>query len=230
MKSNTTIFTIAILAALTLCTANLFAATINWNVFDITNTSNPTADVSTDGDLVYANSGGNIGSNFTVNSVTFSGGQLLDSQDKYDNLSTRVTGLSDGTYQAMLRSAARSFAGANTITLSVLPSATYQVQIWVSDTANIGNGVYVDGGAAIIEYQSAAEGAWGQYALGTFYSDSTEQVIALQRYNNLAGTPTPAGNLEINNIQLRLLNIPEPSTAILAGLGLAGLCLRRRRR
>lgn len=127
---------------------------------------------------------------------------------------------------------------------------TYQIQIWVSDTnlvlGNAGNtGLLLGNGAAgapvfgtdtmlLHEVQdgpnTSTYGTGGQYGIGTFVADASTQSFNVRGYNNLLTTPTANNSDHFSNgYQLRDLGvIPEPSTALLGGLGLLALLRRRR--
>jgi MYXO-CTERM domain-containing protein len=128
---------------------------------------------------------------------------------------------------------------------------TYQIQIWAVDTnttvGDAGNkGLLLGNGAAgnpvlgtdtmlLYEFADGAAagvyGAGGQYGLGTFVANATTQSFNVRTYNNLL-TPTPSAASQdhfSNGWQLRDLGVvPEPSAALLGGLGLLALLRRRR--
>jgi hypothetical protein len=58
----------------------------------------------------------------------------------------------------------------------------------------------------------------GQFAIGTFTADATTQTLYMETIN--------IAQSHINAYQIRL--IPEPSSALLGGLGLLALLRRRR--
>jgi hypothetical protein len=128
---------------------------------------------------------------------------------------------------------------------------TYEIQIWASDTNTIlgdaaNKGLLLGNGAAnvnpdvnndtmlLYEYADGAgagvQGLGGQYGTGTFVANATTQSFNVRTYNNLLTTPSATSTDHFSNgWQIRDLGvIPEPSTALLGGLGLLALLRRRR--
>lgn len=75
--------------------------------------------------------------------------------------------------------------------------------------------IYLDG----VLVSSTADSVWTGSA-----------VSALQFGSEYAGTRQLGGSMQINNITLAVSPTPEPTTATLSLLALAGLCARRRRK
>jgi hypothetical protein len=148
-------------------------------------------------------------------------------------------------YQALLgsfasgSSAVGSPAGASrngtTLTLQDLViGQSYLLQIWANDSRGTNAvtfgrlGLEITAPTApangiVLRYNgtggAAAEGAVGQYAIGTFTADATTQSFSLYSGGG-------SGLATLNAYQLRA--IPEPTAAFLGVLGLSGFVMRRR--
>ena len=242
-----------IAAAAALAAASAHAATITWNVSTITNDE---ADVSNIGTTIIAASGSDGGTNAnlvdnvtvaTLNGVAFTDAFTLDSPSHLDTLGTRAN--ASGQYFELLRFADRQGSGTATWSFSGLTvGQSYLFQVWYSDDVStagntglvLGSQTYLNAGSAVTPTINAAGTALllneigpdspasspGQFAIGTFVADATTQTIIGRGYTNLLTTPSTAGNLTINAYQLRA--IPEPSAALLGGVGLLALLRRRR--
>lgn len=146
-------------------------------------------------------------------------------------------------YQSLLSSFATgssAIAGANrngtTLTLANLViGQEYLLQIWTNDsrgtnavtTGHLGLEITaptVPAGGTVVRYNgtggAAAEGAVGQYVIGTFTADANTQSFSLYSGGG-------SGLATLNAYQLR--TIPEPSAVLPGVFGLSGLLLRRRR-
>jgi hypothetical protein len=95
----------------------------------------------------------------------------------------------------------------------------YSVQYWVQDSrtglGDINTRNLTLDGQTVLDYNNGS--GVGQWAIGTFTADDANQTI------NIAAN----SSVQINMIQLRA--IPEPSAALLGGLGTLVLLRRRRR-
>jgi len=188
------------------------------------------SDVSTDGDLAYAYT---FGTANTVNTVPFVKASSTTDFDGSGNITasgwqaiapagTGGSGGMTGPYSDIINNFLYRDGTAATATLNNLTAGnTYQVQIWAQSN-NSSRYQWVSGGdgagAVALQFDMGADN--GQYAIGSFVASSASETLRI--WGNQSG--------QINAIQVRDLGvIPEPSTAILAGLGLAGLTLRRRR-
>lgn len=221
---------------------SLSAASILWDA--------PTAvvsedDVSLNGTLVIARQATVTYVDQTINGVLFSGTTntqngvtfgLPSGWGGYDPSSYVVgaagtPGTLSTSYQRMLTGAwYGSSAGTSTISLSGLTlGQEYEVQIWVADYRQFPPNTYNrsetltagNTSGALTYLQTDQSGfnlgsASGSYILGTFTADSTSQTIGV----------TSASSSQLNALQLRA--IPEPSTALLGGLGMLALLRRRR--
>ncbi len=111
----------------------------------------------------------------------------------------------------------------------------YQIQIWVSDSRELASGTSWDGRRgwltdgtddgplAFVDHNITDEtGGLGQYVIGTFTAGGPTQSFD---YYGSSGT----GFIPLNAYSLRLLDIPEPSAALLAAAGLFAGIFRRRR-
>lgn len=210
------------------------AATITWQ--------NPSAisgasDVSTVGTYVGSWAPNHADApNFPVNGVSFQGfsdltgltntlddgGGYFGGQNTAD--SNYNTLLSFGRYVYSDESRSFSWGG-------MTPGQSYLVQIWISDPRNISQTRWAnlsgDGDVSPNIYYPADGSGPGSYIIGTFTADASgNQTITIDPSALVGGNPA-GGSAQINLMQLRL--IPEPASAGLAGLGLIGCLLRRRR-
>jgi hypothetical protein len=228
MKSKTT--SLATLAAFTLAGA-AHAATISWSSSAfLTNNTSPwgmvTGQFNTTGTQILAeNSGGGAvsfdGINFTPPTV----GVFDDPFDGFHS-GVPVTLASTGTY--------KNANAVGTVNLTGLTSGyTYRIQALLVDgrptdgvqtitgrTAwfdGINQGVYANGISGV---------TWGNgiLATGTFVADATTQSFTIN-------TKSPSGNNtggQLNALTLYQTAVPEPSAALLGGLGLLALLRRKR--
>jgi hypothetical protein len=111
------------------------------------------------------------------------------------------------------------YGGSGTITLSGLVDGTeYQIQFFASinDTNAMAAQTITGGANTSAAFGNHAAGS-GRTLLGTFTASGTTQVLTIQ------GTTEPIANaLTIGTV------VPEPSAALLGGLGLLALLRRRR--
>jgi hypothetical protein len=151
-------------------------------------------------------------------SVTLTNGITVDPGGNFNFNANAGNGTISGNYGAIL---GRQIGGGNlsTIDLSGLSIGTeYQIQVFCmgGDTAN----VFVSGSPALAVGGGNNPGntsGFGKYIVGTFTADATNQVLSFT-----ANTSEPTVNA------LTIGVIPEPSAALLGGLGLLGLLRRRR--
>jgi hypothetical protein len=239
------ITSIAALAAIALA-GSASAATIAWgSVSTITSST----DVSTNGTLVIARQatasayGGNYGNSNTVNGVLFDGVANTSSGVTFDisgfvgyDPNSYVVGAAgtpgtlESAYQRMLTGAWHGNTSPAAVTLSGLTvGQEYELQVWVADyrqfppnTYNRSQTLTAGNTSGSLTYlQTNGSGislgaVSGSYIIGTFTADTSTQSITLD-----ANSST-----QLNAMQLR--TIPEPSAALLGGLGLLALARRRR--
>lgn len=228
------------------------AATIDWQLSPIT----ADTDVLNQGSAVFAyNLCKDNAVDKTVNGVLFQGlvrpvsqnGQSADSDPAFSWTSTTGYGFGRSTAaftpgvtagggmgQSYVDMLAEGFAcgsgNAQTITLTLYgltAGQDYAVQLWINDS-RAGNKItdWVKGGdettqlTNIARNNTGVEGGLGNVVTGRFTADSDTITISFR------------GNsyVPIQAIQLRELTspIPEPATALLAGMAGLGLLLRRR--
>jgi len=223
MKAHPTSIVTALAAALA-STQLASAAVMTWgSATNISTGVGNSSDVSTNGTLVEAFSGrisGNPTGNNTVNGVLFTSTTNLLPLDSNDNtdLSTSTNG-GDAAYDNILSTV--DFGGGESTTITIgggnlEVGELYEIQVWYVDQRAVTRTMSF--GSSATDPLRALSAA-GQFAIGTFTADGTSQSL----YMTTDGT-SPQNH--INAYQVRL--IPEPSTALLGGLGLLALLRRRR--
>lgn len=180
----------------------------------------------------------------TVNGVTFQGNDLpgfsvpsyfTNQFDAFGNPNT-----TDANYNTLLQGAQFSDNGTGgTFSWGGMKSGdTYEVQLWVEDTRNIGNrrwqnlyeNTYGDSGtsSALTFPADGSSPDMGQYDIGTFVVNSSgAETINFETWCSVSGNQCA----QVNLFQVRdLTAVPEPSAlALLATGGLMMLLWRRRR-
>ncbi len=215
------------------------------------------SDVVTNGTLVVAYGLGfapgtpaNTYGSVTVNGVTFqnvsaaaaglSVGRNVQQFGMAENGASAApfSNLSQG-YEKILGNSSygyNQYDGVGTLTLSNLVAGhVYEFQWWDNDAR--GTGQYgqisttaTDGNSVTLLPQinpPAGYGQVGQYTVGTFTATGATEGITFSGYT-VGSPPAQTDVWQINAYQLRDITIPEPSTALLLGVG--GLMLWRRRR
>ena len=223
------------------CFASAQAATISWTVSDITG---QISDISTTGTLVSALGGSSLAGDIMVGGVTFADAQIPFSSGGSFFNETRAVSLPatpNAAYQDLLEESTRNTALTSEITYTGLTEdQQYQIQIWTADdradtalvlSNGVGAALLGETGAVTLIQRNTSNSNAGQYAIGVFTADASgEQSFDIQRYLDISTatptTPSPNGNAIVNAIQLR--EIPEPSTALLGGIGMLALLRRRR--
>ena len=229
MKSKTT--SLAALAALTLA-GSAHAATISWSsTAFLTDGTSPWGFVegqfNTTGTQIFAeNSGGGAvssgGINFTAPTVG-----IFDAPFAGFHSGDPVTLASTGTYM--------NANAVGTISLTGLSVGyTYRIQALVIDgrpddgiQTITGRTVWFDGINQGVYANGISGVTWGDgiLATGTFVADATTQSFTIQT-RNPADTANTGGQL--NALTLYQTAIPEPSAALLGGIGMLALLRRRR--
>lgn len=236
-KNHTAVWAAAVTVGLSLMAPLAsVAAPVNWGPAKKITAD---TDVTTQGSLIQAVNLGDAGvGNTTVNGVLFQGmaapftqttsvslgnftlapsglGFLSLPNGSYGSGSAPFTGLS-ASYQGLLSSAAQTGAGDTmTLTISGLVVGHAYVFEWWSNFSAPGsqNHTASPNLVSLVDNTTNAEGGVGQFVVGTFFADATNEVITFDG---------PQGAL-VNGMQLRDLGvIPEPSNAII-GLALAGI-------
>ena len=227
MKHKTTLFATALLG---MAAVYAHAANIIWQGSQAISAS---TDVSTQGTLFTAKS---TGYEYTVNGVFFDDVPANFSENftrgdgGYMNGGTFIgTNDTDGQAYAGLMDIAHAFNGWGNATATISFSnltinQEYLVQLWVADYRGYPNDRYLTltGGAntsgqlKFLDSDNSNGGIHGSYVIGTFIADASSQAIDI---NSNDCTMMQA-------VQLRA--IPEPSAALLGGLGVLALLRRRR--
>ena len=212
----------------------LHAATITWqNPSTITGAS----DVSTSGSLFGSWAPNHADApNFPVNGVSFQGfSDLQNFSNNLDDGGAYFGGqnTADTNYNTLLSYGRFVYSGESRGFSwgGMTPGQTYLVQIWISDPRSIGQTRWAnlsgDGDVSPNVYYPADGTGVGSYILGTFVADASgTQTITIDPSALVGGEPGD-GSAQINLMQVRL--VPEPGSLGLAGLGLIGCLLRRRR-
>jgi hypothetical protein len=208
------------------------------------------SDVVTQGSLVYAYSLGNNVAPF-VNGVLFGPAQSHNGSPDYDFADSNVLlhnytfyqgfgtppTVSDSQYGNLLDNAGYAPNDPQNnphndivFTLNVTQGQTYLLQLWANDGRqgdHVGTTQTLtdsSGGAAgnmTVNEAYGTSGFGGTFLTGTFKADAGTEVITID------GTDEQ----QINAFQLRNITVtPEPTTAIVFGMGAMGLLSRRRRR
>ncbi|WP_379712260.1 PEP-CTERM sorting domain-containing protein [Haloferula chungangensis] len=225
------------------------AAAISWTLSDITNTTTSTANdtlgtgfLNNSGILIHAENFG--GGALTHDGINFSAGDFSFAYSADGVAGTNATVFHNSTLSPL--SASGTFGGNSVVTRTLTlggtttirgtgPAGTdvptlgtgaleigqmYRIQLIVMDGRNgqSGRSYIVDG--IDTDHARGSVGDWGPtlLATGTFVADATTQTFETQ-----LGART---DTQINALTLH--QIPEPSVALLGGLGVIGLLRRRR--
>jgi len=235
MKLKT--ISLAALAAITLA-GSASAATITWGA--ATTIANST-DVSTNGTQVF---GRNIavespsdpnaivnGANFAWNNPGWTVGfSELGFPNTFGMTVPTLSGLDAANYQAILSSGREAYptpSGSFTFSNLVM-NQQYELQVWVADyrafTNNRTETITAAGDSASpsLTYLDSDGPIHGQFIIGTFTADNTGSITFTLNGSSVDPNPTAM----YNALQLRA--IPEPSAALLGGIGMLALLRRRR--
>lgn len=207
---------------LQLCLASVAAAApITWTPAQ--DTTDP-SDIVLAGTLVEAFNGTGAGTSPSVNGVSFlANDTLLARSYAGDILEGASSG--DAGLDALLMQFDYGNGPSTSISIgggALVPGEQYLLQVFFTDlrsccddrTMTFGDGL---GGDVVV---GALGSGLGQYASGTFTADAASQPLSL--------ATSGFANAHINGYQLRA--VPEPGTAVLVLLGLAGFALRGRGR
>ena len=225
---QTSLLRLLLAAALVLGTApSSNAAIIDWG-WAAGHSITGDSDVSTEGMLVFAvHFGANGIGDTTVNGVTFTGvGAIIGGTSNSLGAANLPFSSLSAPYQAMLSSGhVGGTTPFNFLFTMLTPGETYQFEWWSnnSSTGTMTNTVAVAGNSFPLSSNTAATvGGLGEFAVGTFVADGTQQAIYF-------APPVFTGPFvtTVNAFQLR--QVPEPGTGLLLTLG-AGALLQRRRR
>ena len=174
------------------------------------NITGTTADISTNGTLVHAWSGGNPVT-IAALGITFETGPLLD--DRYGDFDPHNRG-GDQDYESLLANGSYGNPGFIEIP-GLIPGEQYQVQIWVADTRECCSGrIYnygtfdpedenVDLNAGVFGNEAANP---GQYVIGTFTAEHASHFIYM-------GGPT--GGSQYNAMMVRQISAPAEGPKVI---------------
>ncbi|HUA65301.1 MAG TPA: PEP-CTERM sorting domain-containing protein [Alphaproteobacteria bacterium] len=184
------------------------------------------------------------GGSITANGVTFVANDLPDFsipsyfEGQYTGFGS--PGTADANYNTLLEGAQFSNNGTGgTFSFGGLtPGNTYQVEIWVEDTRNIGNrrwenvyeNSYGDSGtsSALTFPADGSSPDLGQYDIGTFVANSAgAETLNFETWCSVGGNQCA----QVNLFQVRdLTPAPEPSALALMAVSGAAILVRFRRR
>ena len=221
--------------------AILIPGKIAWGVFNI---SGNISDISTEGTLVQAHGGADLGTadivdgtTFAINGVTFDDGFVFDSPSHKDTIGNRggIYTAPNAAYATLCKFADRQGSGIATFTFNNLTVGnTYQIQLWHADNVAVAmeNGMVLNDGGIVDTplpgttghatlLREISEGGFGQYAIGTFVAAASTQQFLARAYGGLTTTPVGQANVTINGCQLRLIaTVPDSIPPTLASSGI----------
>lgn len=185
----------------------------------------------------------------TVNGIAFSttttgGGVTLATSwtaphtgaEPNNQLGTNVSTIGGSTaYKDLLEGTRWTYTGSLTtpptinVTFSGLTlNQRYEVRVWAADYRSFGINRYVtvDGGTTIVDYNAtdtANTTTGGGFFRGVFTADSSSQSFTLTGFK-----PGQQNDAAAQYNAIQFVAIPEPSAALLGGLGMLALLRRRR--
>lgn len=220
--------------------ASTYGANISWlgSASPITGSS----DINQQGTYFGSWAPNNASSNsFPVAGVVFHGfsdlaslnNDLIDGGQYFGNESMDTSTVDNANYQNLLSWGRYGNATNHQFSWGgMTPGNTYLIQVWVGDVRTLSEARQqtLSGGSdlsPVMRFPSDGSGN-GQYVIGTFVADGTgTQTITIDPSTT---TDPNGGSAQINLFLVRDLGVvPEPAALGLAGLGLAGAFLRRRR-
>ncbi|MFC7337814.1 PEP-CTERM sorting domain-containing protein [Haloferula chungangensis] len=214
---------ISVLLALSLISAHAGAATITWSV----------ASISGDTDVVstgVTHTALNGSATAVTNPLTINGVEFQSDGDGSDLLSGNFggdawTGPETGDYQQLLSNIDFQSNGTGDLTVTTFSGLAigdnYTFQYWYADdnwqAPNPDRELTISLGTGTQSGDNVING--GEFATGTFTADATSIDLIVSSTHN---------GVRMSALQLRNTSIPEPSIALLSGLGVLGLIRRRR--
>ncbi len=219
-KTRINKYTVA-LATSTAMMASSSAATIAWGEFDLDTAA---SEISTNGTLIEAinmvnNDDREYTDTTTINGVVFTATNLFDTGYYGDNTFGVSTG--DANLDLLYLQANYNYDSTSPITLTGLTiGVEYELQSFFGYNIN-GVGITMNVGDSItIQKTSSGPVNNGAWIIGTFTADATTQ-----NFHSASGS---SKKNFISGYQLRdISSVPEPSSAVLIGLGGLALILRR---
>ncbi len=219
-KTRINKYTVA-LATSTAMMASSSAATIAWGEFDL---DAAPGEISTKGTSIEAwnlvnNDAREATDTTTINGVVFTATNLFDS-GYYTNDTFEVS-TGDANLDLLYLQASYNYESTTPITLTGLTIGNeYELQTFLGDNRSGTPFIMTVGDGITVQKTSSGSVENGAWIIGTFTADATTQ-------NFLSAHANISQNF-LSGYQLRdISSVPEPSSAVLIGLGGLALILRR---
>ncbi len=221
-KTRINKYTVA-LATSTAMMASASAATIVWGEFDL---AAAPGEISTNGTLIEAINMVNTDAReatgtTTINGVVFTATNLFESGEYQEDAFGVSTG--DASLDLLYLQASYNY-GYNDAQLLTLTGLTigneYELQSFFGDNRPGFNNFMNVGDGDTIQKTASGSAENGSWIIGTFTADATTQIFH--------SAENDSTNSLLSGYQLRdITSVPEPSSAVLIGLGGLALILRR---
>ncbi len=212
-KTRINKYTVA-LATSTAMMASASAATIAWGEFDL---DAAPGEISTNGTLLEALNITGGANTTTINGVTFTANNLFGGSDSNQDNGVRT---GDANLDLLYLNASYEYGP---ITLRGLTIGDeYELQSFFGYNLNGSSFTMNVGDGDTIQKTASGDARNGTWITGAFTADATTQ--------NFHFGPGSSKEIWLSGYQLRDISlVPEPSSAVLIGLGGLALILRRRR-